>query len=29
MMSGKEMVASTRGIAVDLRHIKKADKVKD
>ncbi|MGM0771248.1 MAG: archaeosine synthase subunit alpha [Halobacteriota archaeon] len=29
MMSGKEMVNSTRGIAVDLRHIKKADKVKD
>ncbi|AKB84082.1 archaeosine synthase subunit alpha [Methanococcoides methylutens] len=29
MMSGKEMVDSTRGIAVDLRHIKKADKVKD
>ncbi|WP_440953064.1 archaeosine synthase subunit alpha [Methanococcoides sp. FTZ1] len=25
MMNGKEMVASTRGIAVDLRHIKKAD----
>ncbi|WP_135610230.1 archaeosine synthase subunit alpha [Methanococcoides sp. AM1] len=29
MMNGKEMVASTRGIAVDLRHIKKADKDKD
>lgn len=29
MMSGREMVASTRGVAVDLRHIKKADKVKD